>query len=147
MLWVSKKNGFYYIDLEKYYTRRLGMELTEFFKSIVDEDKSAIVICDIKHTIIYMNPAACSRYSKKGGASLVGRSLMDCHNSKSNEMIQKVIEWFQLSESNNRIFTYHDEKENKDVYMIALRNAQGALIGYYERHEYRNRETEPCYHF
>lgn len=66
------------------------MELTPFFKSIVEEDKCAVVICDTNHKIIYMNPAACERYSKRGGA---------------------------------------------------------ALIGYYEKHEYRNRETEPFYKF
>lgn len=116
------------------------MELTQFFKSLIDEDKCAVVICDIDHTIIYMNPAACVRYDKKGGASLLGKSLLDCHNSRSNEMIHKVIEWFQESSLHNRIYTYYDEKENKDVYMIALRNEQGDLIGYYEKHEYRSRE-------
>ena len=123
------------------------MELTQFFKSLVDEDKCAVVICDINHKIIYMNPVACERYSKRGGVALVGKSLLDCHNSKSNEMIVKVIEWFKSSKSNNRIYTYHNEKENKDVYMIALRDEQGELIGYYEKHEYRNRETEPVYNF
>lgn len=29
--------------------------------------------------------------------------------------------------------------------MIALRDENGALIGYYEKHEYRNRETEEFY--
>lgn len=123
------------------------MELTQFFKSLIDEDKSAIVICDINHTIIYMNPTACERYSKRGGAALVGRNLLDCHNSKSNEMIHKVIEWFRLSNANNRIYISYNEKENKDVYMVALRDEQGELIGYYEKHEYRNRETESLYHF
>ena len=123
------------------------MDLAQFFKSIVDEDKSAVVICDVSHKIIYMNPAACERYSKRGGASLVGKSLLDCHNSKSNEMIQKIMEWFKLSKSNNRMYTYYNEKENKDVYMIALRNEQGDLIGYYEKHEYRNRETKDFYQF
>lgn len=123
------------------------MELAQFFKSLVDEDKCAVVICDINHKIIYMNPVACERYSKRGGVALVGKSLLDCHNSKSNEMIVKVIEWFKSSKSNNRIYTYHNEKENKDVYMIALRDEQGELIGYYEKHEYRNRETEPVYNF
>lgn len=123
------------------------MELTQFFKSLIDEDKCAVVICDINHKIIYMNPVACERYSKRGGAALVGKSLLDCHNSKSNEMIIKVIEWFKSSKSNNRIYTYYNEKENKDVYMIALRDEQGELIGYYEKHEYRNRETEPIYNF
>lgn len=123
------------------------MELAQFFKSVLEEDKSAVVICDINHIIIYMNPAACENYSKRGGASLLGRSLLECHNSKSNEMIQKVMEWFKTSKSHNRIYTYHDEKANKDVYMVALRNEQGDLIGYYEKHEYRNRETKPFYQF
>lgn len=123
------------------------MELTQFFKSVLEEDKSAIVICDINHQIIYMNPSACERYSKHGGAALVGSNLLNCHNSKSNEMILKTIEWFKLSTSNNRIYTYHNEKENKDVYMIALRDEHGALIGYYEKQEYRNRETDPFYKF
>lgn len=121
------------------------MELTQFFKSVLDEDKSAVVICDMNHKIIYMNPAACERYGKKGGVSLLGSNLLDCHNSKSNEMIHKVIEWFKESKLHNRIYISYNEKENKDVYMIALRDEQGELIGYYEKHEYRNRETEAFY--
>ena len=135
------------IVLKNFTCRENKMDLAQFFKSIVDEDKSAVVICDVSHKIIYMNPAACERYSKRGGASLVGKSLLDCHNSKSNEMIQKIMEWFKLSKSNNRMYTYYNEKENKDVYMIALRNEQGDLIGYYEKHEYRNRETKDFYQF
>ena len=29
--------------------------------------------------------------------------------------------------------------------MVALRNEEGNLIGYYEKHEYRNRETMKMY--
>lgn len=123
------------------------MELAPFFKSMIDEDKAAVVICDTTHKIIYMNPAACENYSKWGGSALLGQSLLDCHNSKSQEMIQKVVDWFAADRSHNRIYTFHNEKQNKDVYMIALRNEQGELIGYYEKHEYRNRETEPLYKF
>ena len=39
------------------------------------------------------------------------------------------------------------EKEKKDVYMVALRDGDGNLIGYYEKHEYRNRETAKRYGF
>lgn len=123
------------------------MELTQFFKSIVDEHRCAVVICDINHVIIYMNPAACEKYRKRGGATLVGKSLLECHNSESNELINKTVEWFKSDKSHNRIYTYYNEKENKDVYMIALRDEQGELIGYYEKHEYRNRETESFYKF
>ena len=34
--------------------------------------------------------------------------------------------------------------KNKDVYMVALRE-EGRLIGYYEKHEYRNAETMKQY--
>ena len=123
------------------------MELTQFFKSIVDEERSAVVICDINHTIIYMNPTAIERYGKRGGAELIGRNLLDCHNEKSSELINQVLDWFKKDKENNRLFTYCNEKENKDVYMIALRDEQGELIGYYEKHEYRNRETALAYKF
>lgn len=29
-----------------------------FFKSIIDQDRCAVVICNLEHEIIYMNPAA-----------------------------------------------------------------------------------------
>ncbi len=123
------------------------MELSQFFKSIIDEDKGPVVICDLNHQILYMNPTACVRYGKRGGAALIGKSLLNCHNSKSNEMIQKIIEWFQASKENNRIYISYNEKENRDTYMIALRDEQGELIGYYEKHEYRDHETEKLYDF
>lgn len=121
------------------------MELSVFFRSVIDADDMPVVICDTHHTIIYMNPSAVERYSRRGGASLVGRSLLDCHNDKSNIMIKKVVEWFGENYANNRVFTFRNEKENKDVYMIALRDNDGKLIGYYEKHECRNTETSPRY--
>lgn len=123
------------------------MDLCKYFKSIIDEDRCEVVICDLEHTIIYMNPTACERYAKYGGAALMGKSLLNCHNDKSNEMIVKVIEWFKSDKTHNRIYTYHNERENKDVYMVALRDEPGELIGYYEKHEYRSRETEELYKF
>ena len=119
----------------------------QYFKSIIEQDKCAVVICDLDHRIIYMNPAACEQYGKHGGAELVGKSLLNCHNGKSGEIILKVTEWFKADQAHNRIYTYHNERENKDVYMVALRDEQSKLIGYYEKHEYRNRETQPLYKF
>ena len=123
------------------------MELSNFFKSIIDQDRCAVVICNLEHEIIYMNPTAVERYAKRGGAALVGKSLMDCHNPQSVEKIQKVVAWFVQSRENNIVYTYYNEKENKDVYMVALRDEDGTLIGYYEKHEYRNPETAKPYDF
>ncbi|MCH5262818.1 MAG: PAS domain-containing protein [Lachnospiraceae bacterium] len=123
------------------------MNLTPFLRSIVEQDLCAVVICNLEHEIIYMNPAAAARYAKRGGAGLVGKSLFNCHSEQANEMIKKVVAWFAESADHNRIYTFYNEKENKDVYMVALRDETGNLIGYYEKHEYRNRETEEMYHF
>ena len=121
------------------------MELSVFFKSIIDTDTAAVVVCDLKHDIVYMNPAAAERYKKHGGYELMGKSLLDCHSPAANEKINQVVDWFAKSPDNNRVYTFYNEKENKDVYMIALRDDRGTLIGYYEKHEYRNRETMEFY--
>ncbi len=119
--------------------------LSKLFKSVIDQDTSAVVICDTNHKIVYMNPAAVSYYTKWGGAKLLGNSLLECHNSKSNEMIHKVLDWFKADKENNIVHTHFNEKQNKDVYMVALRDETGELIGYYEKHEYRTRDMTPMY--
>ena len=123
------------------------MELSNYFKSIIDQDLCSVVICDLEHKIIYMNPAAVAKYRKRGGADLVGQSIFGCHNGKSEELIRKVVAWYQESTEHNRIYTFRNDKENKDVYMIALRDEAGKLIGYYEKHEYRDVETGKLYQF
>ena len=115
--------------------------LNEIFKSVLEADRAAVVICDLEHTIIYMNPVAIKRYEKWGGADLLGKNLLACHNEHSQDMIIKVVNWFQESPENNLVYTFYNQKENKDVYMVALRNDFKELIGYYEKHEYRDRET------
>lgn len=125
----------------------MKIELAAYFKSIVDQDQCAVVICGLDHKILYMNPAAVTRYGKRGGQALVGKSLLDCHNPQSREMISKVVSWFAESVEHNRIYTSRNEKENKDVYMVALRDEGGALIGYYEKHEYREIEKAKRYDF
>lgn len=115
--------------------------LNKLFKSIIEQDTAPIVVCDTESVIVYMNRAARERYH----GDLTGKSLRDCHNAKSNEMIDKVLLWFKKSEDNNIVYTYHNVGENKDVYMVALRDDNGTLIGYYEKHEYRGREERELY--
>ena len=89
-------------------------DINAIYKSVLEADRAAVVICDLEHTVIYMNPVAIERYAKWGGNSLMGKSLLNCHNEKSREL-------------------------------IALRGGDGKLIGYYEKHEYRDRETMKMY--
>ena len=55
--------------------------MISFYKSIVDQDRASIVICNLKHEIIYMNPAAVISYAKRGGDKLIGRSLLEDRKS------------------------------------------------------------------
>ena len=97
-------------------------DLNAYFKSIIDQDREAVVICDLDHTILYMNPAAVVDYGKYGGAALLGKSLLACHNPHSVEAIRKVVDWFAADASHNIIYTYHNAKHDRDVYMVALRD-------------------------
>ena len=87
--------------------------LDEIYKSVLEADRAAVVICDLEHIIIYMNPTAIKRYEKWGGAKLLGKSLLACHNEKSCEMIVKVVDWFRSDKRHNIVYTFHNEKENK----------------------------------
>lgn len=117
------------------------MKAGEYFKAVLESDCAEIVICNTEHIIVYMNSAAMKKYH----ADLTGKSIMDCHNAESCKKIHTVAVWFSQDTENNMVHTDYNEKENKDVYMVALRDDTGNLIGYYEKHEYRNRDTKGFY--
>ena len=119
--------------------------LNLMFKRVLEQDRASVVLCDLNHTIVYMNPAAQKNYAKYGGEALVGQSLLDCHNPHSVERIKKVVDWFAESVDNNMIYTSRNEKQNKDIYMVALRDEEQKLIGYYEKHEFRDVESAEVY--
>jgi PAS domain-containing protein len=115
--------------------------LEQLFKSILEQDHAPVVVCDMDSTVLYMNPAAIARYKR----DLTGKSVKSCHPAPANEKIDRVLEWFGKCHENNIVYTSRNDAENKDVYMVALRDDNGTLIGYYEKHEYRNRETAKLY--
>ena len=115
--------------------------MEQLFRSILEQDSAPIVVCDMQSTVVYMNPSAIARYKR----DLTGKNLKSCHPADANEKIDLVLAWFEKSRENNIVYTYRNDRENKDVYMVALRDASGALIGYYEKHAYRDRETMKLY--
>ena len=115
--------------------------LLPYFKSLLEQDDTPIVICDLHSIIVYMNPSAKRHYHQ----DLTGKNVKDCHPPKANQKIDEVLAWFSKSKENNCVYTYRNDKANKDVYMIALRNEQGDLIGYYEKHAFRDRESKNLY--
>ena len=96
---------------------------------LLDSLKDAFVFCDTTHVIRYMNSAARRRYA--GRPAEVGRSIFDCHNEVSNEQIRSVCA--RLLGGEDEVLITDDEKHR--IFMRAVRDGDGALIGYYERYE------------
>ena len=52
-----------------------------YFKSVIDADEAPVVICDLSHTVVYMNPTAVKRYEKtrrRGADRQVADGLPQC---------------------------------------------------------------------
>ena len=120
------------------------MDINKILKGIIDGDEKPIVICDINHIIVYMNPAAVKNYEKRGGAELIGKSILDCHSSRAQEIIKNNVNRMQADKSVNKIFEFHN-KANDDIYSVAIRDENENLIGYYEKFEDKNLyKAEDC---
>ena len=111
-------------------------ELFDFFKGIVDSEEGPIVLCNLDYRIIYENPSAKRYYEP--ATPLTGK-LLSTHMDE--EMMSKVVmsvEWFKEDITNNKVFAFHDKRNNMDMYILAIRNTDGNLIGFYGRREDRN---------
>jgi len=112
-----------------------------FFRNIIINNEESIVVCDLEFKIIYMNHTAKEKYKE----DLVGKNLKDCHNEQSNQKMLEILEWFKKDSSNNRVFTHQSEKSNKDTYMVAIRDINLNLIGFYEQRINRNVDKNEKY--
>ncbi|MBP5577992.1 MAG: hypothetical protein J6X56_00705 [Ruminococcus sp.] len=112
------------------------IELSEFFKGIIDYEEGPIVICNLDYRAVYENPAALHFYS--GVSPLTGRLLSTVMDEEMMSKVVMSVEWFKEDAKNNKVFALHDKKNNMDMYILAIRNAKGELIGFYGRREDRN---------
>jgi len=97
--------------------------------ALLDSLKEPVVFADTDHIIRYMNEAGAAHY--KGGRALLGTSVMDCHNARSQEVIREVLAALEQGED-ERLIT---DAPERCIYMRAVRDAGGTLLGYYERYE------------
>ena len=100
------------------------------FESLLDSLKQPVLFVDTEHVIQYGNNAAFALY-KKDRSELVGKSIFDCHKEKSNQIILEIFESMQNGEEERLIV---DNAENR-IFMRAVRDENGRVLGYYERYE------------
>ncbi len=94
--------------------------------------RDPFVLVDTRHVIRFMNEAGASNYAKWGGRELIGKSVMDCHNEGSRKIIRQIVA--EMTEG--LVERLIGVSEKRRTYMRAVRDAEGCLIGYYERYEY-----------
>jgi DUF438 domain-containing protein len=109
---------------------------TAFLAAILDSLKDPILVADTDHVTRYMNKAAIAFYTD--GKRQIGRSLLDCHNEKSQQMMIEILAAMHEGED-ERIITDDDEHR---IYMRAVRAADGQVLGYYERYEPPQPQTD-----
>lgn len=107
------------------------MDELALLRAILDSLDTPILVADTGHMIRYMNRTAAAHYP--GGEALLGRSLLECHNSRSQQIILEVLNDLQAGVEERLI----SENEHRRVYMRAVRDPEGRLLGYYERYEPR----------
>lgn len=95
---------------------------------ILDNWDKPVVYVDVDHVIRYMNKPAQRHYKKWG--DVVGKSIFDCHNEKSNGIIAKA---FSELEKGAREVLVVDSKKHR-VYMRSVRDGEGRFVGYVERY-------------
>lgn len=107
----------------------------DLLAAVLDSLRDPVLVADTEHITRYMNKAAIAHYSE--GTALIGRSLLDCHNERSQATMLEVLAALQAGET-ERLIT--DNAKHR-IYMRAVRDPRGALIGYYERYEPPRREA------
>ena len=100
-----------------------------FLAAILDSLKDPILVADPQHVTIYMNKAATAYYQE--GESLLGRSLLDCHNEQSQQMMVDILAAMHEGLEEQLI----TDNEKHRIYMRVVRDDAGQVLGYYERYE------------
>ena len=102
----------------------------KLFRHFINSMKNPFVFVDTNHIIQYMYPAAVKHY--KEGEALLGTNIMDCHNKVSQQMMLEIFAEMKSNGLDERLIT---DNEKYRIYMRAVRDDSGILLGYYERYE------------
>ena len=92
----------------------------------VKEFGAAVTVCDTEAVIIYMNEKSAKTFEKYGAASLIGKSLLDCHPEPARS---KLIEMMRKGEKNS--YTIERNGVRKLIHQAPWYK-EGAYMGFVE---------------
>jgi nitrogen-specific signal transduction histidine kinase len=100
----------------------------EIILSLLNSIREPILFADKNHITQFMNQAAVDHYSE--GIQLMNKSLLKCHNEESCKAMIEILQKMENGLTEELI----SSGNNGDIYMRAVRDSSGNLIGYYERY-------------
>lgn len=100
-----------------------------FLLSLLNSIKDPILFADTNHIVQYMNKAAIEHF--EDGEKLLQSNLLKCHNEVSQKMM---IDIFSEMKNGLEEKMITDNKKYR-IFMRAVRDEKGNLLGYFERYE------------
>lgn len=100
--------------------------------ALLDSLIDPIVFADTDHIVRYLNQAAVLHF--KEGRTLLEKSILECHNDQSNAEIITILAKMKQGLDEQLI----TDNDNQRIFMRAVRDSSGQLLGYYERYENKN---------
>ena len=105
------------------------MDEPNLLKYLLDSFKEPVMFMDAQHIVRYFNKAAAERYKIR--TTYLNRSIFKCHNEHSNQMIRDAFKC--LTEGQEETMLMEDGRYY--IFLRAVRNEAGTLLGYYARFE------------
>jgi PAS domain S-box-containing protein len=103
----------------------------EFLRAIIESIPAEIVVIDNNHKIFLTNKFARKKYSNSSIKLREENSIFACHKKeKSHRIIQNA--YNELKKGKDKVFIYDSDETGKAVYLIAVRDAEKNVVGYYE---------------
>lgn len=101
------------------------------FQAIIDAYPYEVVFVDRTHTIRFLNAAAQKKY---GHIIHVGGSLFSCHNERACAKIEEFLRRADAGEQ-GEMFEVLNGSTGEREFFVPVRDSEGKVIGYFERHE------------
>lgn len=100
-----------------------------FLLSLLNSIKDPILFADTNHIVQYMNKAAIEHF--EDGEKLLQSNLLKCHNEVSQKMMIDIFSEMKNGLEEKMI----TDNEKYRIFMRAIRDEKGNLLGYFERYE------------
>lgn len=106
------------------------MDRLELLECMLDSLKDPFVFADTSHTVRYLNAAAGPYFPS--GRTKVGASILDLHREELRPRILEVYRCLENGDDERKTF----EDGTLRIFMRAVRDREGSLVGYYERYDH-----------